>query len=275
MFIGSPCHHSPRHEHIIDGMNHIFPFGQPLGLVQQTDRRPKQVFVLGVYASAVHARWVGADGRDIVKALAVASEPYIFWKGDGADEIISRIAVHPKIGRLYPADQQLNGPSGLALDELFLKPLELGREDAWLCDLVPHSCVNPAQQEAIERAYLPLMATHGLPTPTIPPVPNVLADEDRVRDIAGELEQSRAQTLVLLGDEPIKWFLRAFDQRWRNLASFGTDAESYGRRHRVVIGGREIDVLPLAHPRQVARLGRASARWYELHCQWCQANAMQ
>ena len=52
-----------------------FPFGQPLHEVQQTDRRPKKVFVLGVYASAVHARWIGPEGRDVVKALAVASEP--------------------------------------------------------------------------------------------------------------------------------------------------------------------------------------------------------
>ena len=31
-----------------------YPFGQPLTPVIQTDRRPKRVFVLGVYASAVH-----------------------------------------------------------------------------------------------------------------------------------------------------------------------------------------------------------------------------
>ena len=35
-----------------------FPFGQPVQKVVQTDRRPKSVLVLGVYASAVHARWV-------------------------------------------------------------------------------------------------------------------------------------------------------------------------------------------------------------------------
>ncbi len=35
-----------------------FPFGQKVKEVVQKDRIPKQVFVLGVYASAVHARWV-------------------------------------------------------------------------------------------------------------------------------------------------------------------------------------------------------------------------
>ena len=35
-----------------------FPFGQELKKVEQKDRSPKQAFVLGVYASAVHARWI-------------------------------------------------------------------------------------------------------------------------------------------------------------------------------------------------------------------------
>ena len=52
-----------------------FPFGEPVRIVAQEDRTPKRVFVLGVYASAVHARWVGVDGKGIIKALAVASEP--------------------------------------------------------------------------------------------------------------------------------------------------------------------------------------------------------
>ena len=41
----------------------------------------KKVFVLGVYASAVHARWK-KDGKVICQALAVASEPRIFWDGN-------------------------------------------------------------------------------------------------------------------------------------------------------------------------------------------------
>ena len=39
-----------------------FPFGQPVRRVEQQDRAPKRVFVLGVYASAVHARWIDVDG---------------------------------------------------------------------------------------------------------------------------------------------------------------------------------------------------------------------
>jgi len=38
-----------------------YPFGSPLQRVIQADRTPKRVFVLGVYASAVHARWLGPE----------------------------------------------------------------------------------------------------------------------------------------------------------------------------------------------------------------------
>ena len=140
-----------------------FPFGQPVQEVKQIDRRPKKVFILGVYASAVHARWVDAAGKTAVRALAVASEPEIFWRGDNAEDIIEQVSVPPELGKLMPAHKQFNGPSGIALDELILHPLGLSREDAWLCDLVPHSCVNPAQKKAIARVYLPLIASQAIP----------------------------------------------------------------------------------------------------------------
>lgn len=80
-----------------------FPFGEPIRPVRQADGSAKDAFVLGVYASAVHARWVGPEGRVRIGALAVASEPEIFWRGDGAEEIVSRVSVPPGTGRLVPA----------------------------------------------------------------------------------------------------------------------------------------------------------------------------
>lgn len=67
---------------------YTFPFGQKVKPVLQQDRAPKKVFILGVYASAVHARWVGEDGKTKIMALAVASEPYIFWRGNGVERIV-------------------------------------------------------------------------------------------------------------------------------------------------------------------------------------------
>ena len=88
-----------------------FAFGMPVLRLIQQDRTAKRVFVLGVYASAVHARWIGADNQKRILALAVASEPEIFWRGDEneARAIISKIAVPAEIGRLIPAGTGFKG----------------------------------------------------------------------------------------------------------------------------------------------------------------------
>jgi len=250
-----------------------FPFGEPVQLVAQQDRAPKRVFVLGVYASAVHAQWEDGSGKTRIRALAVASEPYIFWRGDGVEAVLNRIHVPSEVGTLLPATPALNGPSGLALDELFLHPLGLQRSDAWLCDLVPHSCLNPKQQAALEREYQPLMEQYDLPKVTLPPVPHQLADEKRRQEIQTELEASGANILILLGDEPVRWFLHQFDPRWRRLADFGQDDSGYVRLHEVRIGEKSYRVLPLVHPRQAAKLGTYSTAWHELHRHWVSQTA--
>jgi len=44
--------------------DYFFPFGQKLTKVQQSETTPnKEVFVLGVYASAVHAKWLDKDNK--------------------------------------------------------------------------------------------------------------------------------------------------------------------------------------------------------------------
>ena len=254
-------------------MSMSFPFGQPVQRVRQRERTPKRVFILGVYASAVHAIWLNEEGRVLVRALAVASEPYIFWRGDRADEIISGINMPDRAGRLLAAPASLNGPTGQSLDRDFIAPLSAGkraltREDVWLCDLVPHSCMNPGQRKALEREYYPLAKELGLPTATLPEVPSILADDSRRKEIQEELEESCAEVLVLLGDQPIRWFLNAFHPNWKCLADFGTTPNEYGRLHPMNIGRRSMQVLPVCHPRQAAGLGFHSTRWRELHSHW-------
>ena len=75
-------------------MDYQYPFGQVVHPLRQQDRTPKKIFVLGVYASAVHARWK-RNGKTECSALAVASEPRIFWDGniEEAKEIIRKISI--------------------------------------------------------------------------------------------------------------------------------------------------------------------------------------
>lgn len=252
-----------------------FPFGQPIKEVIQKDRTHKKVFILGVYASAVHARWINTNNKTIVKALAVASEPYIFWRGDKSEEIIEQIYIPPSLGKLIPANKQFNGPSGIALDDFILKPLGIDRDDTWLCDLVPHSCMNSNQKKAITRAYLPKVSKFNLPIPSVPEVPQQLTDEIRRYAINDELIDSGAEILILLGDKPIEWFLRYFDDRWNNLDGFIQDGQKYGELQKVKIGSKKFNVLPLTHPRQIDRLGQFSKKWFELHQDWIKKDSQE
>lgn len=241
-----------------------YPFGAKLVPVVQRDRSPRRVFVLGVYSSAVHARWIGPDGRICVRALAVAAEPVIFWDGSDAENIVAQIDVPQQAGRLMAAAPQFNGPSGRSLDQDFLGPLGVSRADAWLCDLVPHTCLNAGQLAAIRRAYEPRRRSCGLPEVDLPAVPEMFADDERRREVLAELQEARAEIVVLLGDQPIRHFLAHHDSSWRRLRDF----DGYGRLHPAVIGGRSYRVLPLAHPRQVGGLGKHSSEWRKRHESW-------
>jgi uracil-DNA glycosylase len=250
-----------------------FPFGQEVQTLQQRDQTPKQIFVLGVYASAVHARWIGADGKNLVNALAVASEPYIFWRGDQPDRILNEIRVPATVGKLETADAKFNGPSGLTLDAMFLEPIGVTRDKVWLCDLIPHSCSNTSQKNAIQRAYTPLIKRYQLPEPSVPDLPRVFTNDIRRSEIADELTRSKAEVLILLGDQPIKWFLSYFDNKWIKLSDFGQTSETYGSLHKIKAFGKELLILPLAHPRQAGKLGASSEMWSQLHQTWQQKKA--
>lgn len=249
---------------------YYFPFGQMLHKVEQIDRSRKKAFVLGVYASAVHAQWKDKNGKQKIAALAVASEPEIFWTGDEArgNEIISSIDIPNELGTLELS--RLNGPSGKALDDLYLSPLGLDRANTWLCDLLPEARINPSQQVAIEREYSKIAEAYNLPQVTVPEFKKSdLNSEIRRNEILMELETSQADTLILLGDLPIEKFLRFYiDKPFSKLSDFSNSENIYGKPHDLKINGKNYNVIPLCHPRQAARLGISSSEWGKVHDSW-------
>lgn len=171
-------------------MTYQFPFGQIVRPLRQEDRTPKKVFVLGVYASAVHARWTKpGEKHPICAALAVASEPRIFWDGniDEAREIISKIKIPKELGTLEPAGSNLNGPSAKVLDNNILAPLGFTRKDAWLCDLLPETRINDSQKKVIKDKYNPKISEFGLNKVSIPDRPTIFCDSVRCKEILEEL----------------------------------------------------------------------------------------
>ena len=250
-------------------MPYYFPFGEELHPLVQEDTTPKKVFVLGVYASAVHARWV-RNGQIICRALAVASEPRIFWDGneEEARSIIERVAIPKELGQLVPAGKQLNGPSAKVLDDNILAPLGYSRRDAWLCDCLPETRINPSQAKAIKEKYNPLIAEYGLNPVTIPARPSAFCDAARSLEITEELMRSKADLLVLLGDIPIAQYLRRVaNVPYATLGEY-VDLYGYGTKTEVIIGEKTVKVLPLAHPRQIGALGTHSEKWFLAHKQW-------
>ena len=250
-------------------MSYYYPFGETVHPLVQQDRTPKKVFVLGVYASAVHARWKQGN-KIICQALAVASEPRIFWDGnlEEAAEIIGRIHIPQGLGTLEPAGSHFNGPSAKVLDEHILAPLGYTRKDAWLCDLLPETRINSSQAKVIEEKYNPLIEQYGLNPVTIPNRPTAFCDSKRCKEILAELKESQAELLVLLGDIPIKQFLnRVAKVDYASLQEY-VDIFGYGNHSSDTIDGCTIRVLPLAHPRQIGALGSHSEKWNVAHLKW-------
>jgi hypothetical protein len=174
-----------------------------------------------------------------------------------------------------PIDPKLNGPSGKALDYLFLKQLGLNRDSVWLCDLLPYSRVNENQSIALEKNYTPdIVSKYNLKPATIPLFDKKELNSSTRRDeILQELVDSKADTLILLGDQPIYWFLRFFDKRYSRLAQFGETPESYGIPHQVTLNNKDLNVIPLCHPRQADKLGSSSTKWNILHDMWIKKGA--
>ena len=83
-----------------------------------------------------------------------------------------------------------------------------------------------------------------------------------------ELIRSQAELLVLLGDIPIAQYLnKAADVPFSSLGEF-VDLYGYGNPVEVLIRGKAIKVLPLAHPRQIGGLGTHSRHWKLMHETW-------
>ena len=250
-------------------MEYYFPFGQKLKSLVQKDRSPKKVFVLGVYASAVHARWEN-NGKIVCQALAVASEPEIFWDGNinEAQKIISSINIPKELGTLKPAGKNLNGPSAKVLDKNILLPLGFSRKDAWLCDCLPETRINSSQAKVIDKIYNPLKNKYNLNSVTIPLRPTLFCDEKRSQEITREFFESKADLLILLGDIPICQYLkRVADIKFSSLDEY-CDLYGYGNQSEVVINEKVVKVLPLAHPRQIGALGLHSEKWFLKHKEW-------
>ena len=78
-----------------------------------------------------------------------------------------------------------------------------------------------------------------------------------------ELRKSKARVLITLGDQPLKHFVRPMGGEWSRLSQV-----EYGKLVPVVLDGLSLQLLPLAHPRQIDGLGSHSPKWRNEHERW-------
>ena len=154
------------------------------------------------------------------------------------------------------------------LDENILAPLGFTRNDAWLCDCLPETRLNPSQVKALKEKYIPLIEEYSLNPVTIPTRPSTFCDKKRSAEITDELMRSEANLLVLLGDIPIAQYLKKVaDVPFATLGEY-VELYEYGNPADIVIEGKTIKVLPLAHPRQIGALGAHREKWFNMHREW-------
>jgi hypothetical protein len=128
--------------------------------------------------------------------------------------------------------------------------------------------MNQDQKNAIQSSYAKKKKKYGLPAASIPERLQPLSiDDNRRNEILAELEESQAETIILLGDEPIEWFLSfVSDCKKTRLVEFGI--ETYGSPISVIINSKPYSVIPLTHTRQAGRHGQYSDIWYRAHTNW-------
>lgn len=244
-----------------------FPFGEDVRILTQKDRSPKNFFVIGSYASAVHASWFDMSGKMISRALAVANEPEILWTGNSfeAMSIINRVSCPPDAGSLSDPGKRMNGGVGRLFYVEILKPLNILRSDVWFTLLIPFALANKGQRKSLNR-YKRLSAEFKLPESSILPsnIKSSLITEQRIKEILNELEESKAEVIITLGDLPLHHFIRIFDSGKVNLSAF----VKYGAVNKIEINNKIYKLLPLYHPKSGENIGSYTEKWMRIHKDW-------
>ncbi len=258
-----------------------FPFGRPnlrRPPTLPTDTSGDVLAVLGVYPSALHLSWQAPRTKEKVRALAVDVEPTVFWTGDNGADRATRIAewkaatlddgTHGEFGWAT-----FNGTSGQGVAANYLEPLDFTYAQCWLTDCVPFYFIKSGSGEqgnAIRKKWQPLADEHGWPGGDLPkrPTPQTLVHmaEDKARGLEAEIASGKPTAIVTLGQEaavalgrvvevinpPPCLLLKAHD-------------DTYGDPGTVVLDGREVTWIPLAHP---GATGRNNTDWHTAHTAW-------
>jgi len=250
----------------------VLPFGNRIVRVIQKDKSSKRVFIIGVYGSTIKANFISKKLKTKIRFLPVDNEPEPFWSGNNQDAqtIISKIKIPKDLGELNVEPGNSNGMLGRTLDKYYLSPLKLKREDVWLCNLIPHLIVNKKERKALKN-YNKYHTELDLPKAEIP----VKSDKwnfftrKRRREVIEEIFKSRAEIIVTLGQQPLKWFINEFKPNAYKLLN----AEDYGMIKDFNLEAVKLKLVPLFHPKQILKHWDSKSNIGLIHYDWMKNKA--
>jgi uracil-DNA glycosylase len=244
-------------------------FGKPVSPSKPRADGPRDVFILGVYPSALHVRWQVPGRARPVQAVAVDSEPEPFWTGHDegcqVERWLREISFRSSWGQVEPCGR-LNGSSGVWVDEMILSPLGINRSDAWITDCIDTYFESAdAATRLAEPEIVNAIMTNGIPAPNHRAHPS---ENDIVREAIGvhsnrlraELVAARPRMVVTLGNAALRVVaeLGGAGHIPRKLSPVG---ELYGKPLEGRIEDLKFEWLPFAHPASPAPYQRAHQKW--------------
>ena len=245
----------------------IFPFGNEVKKIVQKDRLPKPVFVIGINSSAVFARFISWDKSIKIYNIPVENEPDILWNGgvSEARNIVAEIKVPKNFGRVIAEPKILNGILGRVFDKFYLRPLNLNRDQVWICNLLPHFVLSKSDSKAV-RMYNKICRKLALPEALLSTKKEKLQSisESRIQEIKKELFESKAEVIITLGQQPINWFIKKYDMMENNLLS----VKNYGFIRDVFVDSVKFKLISLFNPRQLLKEKNVDTKIGLLHYDW-------
>ena len=252
-------------------MKHFFPFGRPVLECNPEITGKPDLFVLGAYPSALHVAWQPPEPYKGIKAIAVDNEPEVFWDGSNQEKLIDMwkdsVGYESSWGSVTSAGN-LNGSSGIWVNENILKPLGATREETFLTDCLNTYRASDRGFDRIQDTYAPFATKCGLPQAFLLPHPG---EDDIVSEslahhkdrLIQQIQAVHPKKIATLGNAALR-VLGQLITATKNLIpnKLSSKPEEYGKCLRIDIDEiKDIEWWPLAHPASPLDYQDAHKRW--------------
>ena len=226
----------------------VLPGGLPLCRTDPGGSAPAPIAFLGVYPALTRQRQFQVDGTRMNLPVEVERESFASGSASGAE-----------------------------VDQHYLAPLGLKREDVFIFDLVPYYLANTTVNRSSGRSMADNVRLYEQATGETTGIAARPAGEDFlsiVREMPGNLDRladyidrCQPRLLLTLGSEPAA-FVRGMTFKE---ARARVDRLFYAPPERVEVSGTAFQVVHLVHPHLFIK---RNAKWTGRHADWCRDHGL-